>query len=181
VYYQIGIKALDPADGSYVPAYANTYYDVAGTVEVKHDLYPTLIPSQQVLACQFQTFFNADQTARAWNYYSGNLYASPQFKSNTALQTVAVYMTNYKGTVVIEGTLENNPNTFGNYAVISSKSYNGFSGIDYTNFNGLFSYIRVRYIPAINPVTQSNNIYNNTFAAQNLAYAGSVDQILYRS
>ena len=37
VYYKLGIKTID-STGSYVPAYANTYYGMAGTVEVKHDL-----------------------------------------------------------------------------------------------------------------------------------------------
>jgi len=168
-YYSIGFKTLD-VDGSYVAAYANTYYGVAGTVKVQHDLYATLLPSQEITS--FDVFYNADQGARRYEYYSGNLNASPQFKSNTALHTVAVYMTNYRGRVLIEGTLENDPTTFGNYAVISDKTYTVFSGIDYTNFNGIFSKIRIRYIPEKNPVTQRNN---------DTTYAGTVDRVLYRS
>ena len=80
-------------------------------------------------------------------------------------------MTKYKGDILIEGTLENSPSSFGNYAVISRKTYNGFTGIDYTNFNGVFSKIRIRYIPAKDPVTQRNN---------NTTYAGTVDQVLFR-
>jgi hypothetical protein len=170
-YYKIGIKALD-TDGSYAPAYANTYYEVAGTAEVKHDLYPTLVPSQEINRNQFDVYYNADISFRRYEYYSGNLDAAPQFKSNTALHTAAVYMTNYKGQVLIEGTLENDPATFGNYATISSHSYNGFSGIDYTNFNGIFSKVRIRYIPEKNPVSQQNN---------DIGYAGTVDRVLYRS
>lgn len=170
-YYKLGFVALD-SDGSYVPAYANTYYGMGATCEVRNDLYPSLQPSQQVLKRAFTYFFNADQSARWYEYYSGNLPANPQYKSNTALHTVAVYMSNYIGRVLIEGTLENSPTTFANYAVISDKSYNNFSGIDYTNFNGLFSKVRVRYIPAINPTTNENT---------GTSFAGSVDQVLYRS
>jgi hypothetical protein len=169
-YYQIGFKVLD-SDGSYAPAYANTYYDIAGTVEVKHDLYPTLVPSQEVNANQFIMYPNYDPMVRRYEWYSGNLNANPEFKSNTALHTVAIYMTNYIGNVLIEGTLENDPNSFGNYAIIQSNSYTGFSGIDYVNFNGIFSKVRIRYIPANDPVTN----YNNT------AYSGTVDKVLYRS
>ena len=170
-YYQIGFKALD-TDGSYVPAYANTYYDVAGTIQVKNDLYPTLVPSQEVDNNAFNEFYNRDTNAQQYEYYSGNLDATPQFKSNVALHTAAVYMTNYIGRVLIEGTLENDPSTFGNYALISDKTYTVFSGIDYTNFNGIFSKVRIRYIPAKNPVTGQNN---------DTAYAGTVDKVLYRS
>ena len=117
-------------------------------------------------------YYNADNGKQWYECYTGNLYAYPAFKSNEALHTMAVYMTNYKGTVIIEGTLENDPTSFGNYAIISTEVYNGFTGIDYKNFNGVFSNVRARYIPAKNPVTQQNN---------DTSYAGTVDKILYRS
>ena len=168
-FYRATIKALD-TDGSYVPTYANTYYGVGATIEVRHDVYPVLVPSQEV--DNFSVYYNADQDARRYEYYTGNLNAHPEYSSNVALHTAAVYMTNYKGSVIIEGTLENTPMDFGNYAVISTKTYNGFTGIDYTNFNGIFSKVRVRYIPAKNPISQENNDTN---------YAGTVDKVLYRS
>ena len=168
-YYKMGIKALD-SDGSYISTYANTYYGVGGTIEVLHDLFPTLLPSQEVKA--FSSYYNADSGFQQYEYYSGNLNANPQFKSNSALHTTAVYMTRYKGKILIEGTLENSPSTFGNYAVISTRTYSGFSGIDYFNFNGIFSKIRIRYIPEKEPISQLNN---------NTAYAGTVDRALYRS
>lgn len=169
VYYKMGIKVLEN-DGSYSPTYANTYYGVGGTLSVKHDLYPVMIPSQETTS--FSMFFNANQDAQWYEYYTGNLNAYPQFKSNTALHTAAVYMTRYKGRIIIEGTLENDPSTFGNYAVISDTAYTGYTGIAYTNFNGIFSKIRVRYIPDKNPVTQQNN---------DTAYRGTVNKVLYRS
>ena len=168
-FYKMGIKALD-SDGSYVPTYANTYYTVGATVEVRHDLYPTLVPSQEVT--KFSMYFNADESARQYEYYTGNLNAYPEFNSNTALHTAAVYMTRYKGRVIVEGTLETSPTTFGHYAIIKDTTYNGFTGIDYYNFNGVFSKIRVRYIPDKDPVTQENN---------NTVYSGTVDKVLYRS
>jgi hypothetical protein len=167
-YYKFGVKELD-ADGSWVPTYSNTYYGVSGTLQVKHDLYPTVVPSQGTTS--FNMYYNADVGFQQYEYYSGNLNAFPQFKSNTALHTTAVYMTKYKGRVLVEGTLENTPSSFGNYAVISDKTYNAFTGIDYINFNGVFSKVRVRYIPAKEPVTQQNN---------NTVYAGKVDKVLYR-
>jgi len=167
VDYKFGIKKLD-SDGSYVPVYANTYYGMGETVHVKHDLYPVLKPSQEVT--HFTTYYNA--TTQNYEYYTGNLYAYPEFNSNTALHTAAVYMTNYRGQVILEATLENDPATFGNYAIIDTITYNGFTGIDYFNFNGVFSKVRVRYIPEENPITQHNN---------DTAYAGTVDRVLYRS
>lgn len=168
-YYKMGVMALD-TDGSYVPTYANTYYGVGATIEVRHDLYPTLVPSQETKV--FSMYYNADQNALQYEYYTGNLNAYPEFKSNTALHTAAIYMTRYKGRVLVEGTLETSPTTFGHYAIIKDTTYNGFTGIDYYNFNGIFSKIRIRYIPEKEPVSQLNN---------NTAFAGTVDKVLYRS
>lgn len=168
-YYKMGVKALD-TDGSYVPTYANTYYGVGATIEVRNDLYPTLVPSQETTT--FSMYYNADQTALRYEYYTGNLNAYPEFKSNTALHTAAIYMTGYKGRVIVEGTLETSPTTFGQYAIIKDTTYNSFTGIDYYNFNGIFSKIRIRYIPAKEPVSQLNN---------NKVYAGTIDKVLYRS
>jgi hypothetical protein len=168
-YYKMGVKAVD-VDGSYTPTFANTYYGVGATIEVRHDLYPTLVPSQETV--KFSTYYNADQNAQRYEYYTGNLNAYPEFKANTALHTAAVYMTRYKGRVIVEGTLESNPGSFGHYAVIKDTTYTGFTGIDYYNFNGIFSKIRVRYIPEKEPVSQENN---------NTVYAGTVDKVLYRS
>lgn len=168
-YYKMGVKALD-ADGSYTPTFANTYYGVGATIEVRHDLYPTLIPSQETV--KFSMYYNADQGAQRYEYYTGNLNAYPEFKGNVALHTAAVYMTRYKGRVLVEGTLENDPGSFGNYAIIKDTTYTGFTGIDYYNFNGVFSKIRIRYIPEKEPVSQQNN---------NTVYAGTVDKVLYRS
>jgi hypothetical protein len=168
-YYKMGVKAVDK-DGSYTPTFANTYYGVGATIEVRHDLYPTLVPSQETT--KFSTYYNADQNAMQYEYYTGNLNAHPEFKGNAALHTAAIYMTRYKGRVIVEGTLESNPGSFGHYAIIKDTTYTGFTGIDYYNFNGVFSKIRVRYIPAKEPVSQQNN---------NTVYAGTVDKVLYRS
>lgn len=165
-YYTVSVKTLD-STGSYQPTYANTYYGVAGTVEVRQDIYPVLQPTISV--ANFQSYLN--YTTQLYEYYSGNLDADPQFKSNEALHTVAIYMTNFIGTVYIEGTLENDPGTFGNYARIWTLTYDNFSGIDYRNFNGIFSKIRVRYIPAANPISNENYLTD---------YAGTLDKILYR-
>jgi hypothetical protein len=159
------------ADGTYSQTYSNTYYDVAGVLEVKNDVYPLLKPSQEIT--NFQRNYNADLDKRQWEYDTGNLNSHPEFNSNVALHTVAYYMNSYKGQVIVEGTLENSPQpTYAHYANISTKSFNGYSGVDYINFNGIFNHIRVRYIPAKNPDTQQND---------DTEYAGTFDKVLYRS
>lgn len=170
-FYTLCVKAQD-TDGSFLPTYANTYYTAGATVEIKTQMYPALVPSQEITA--FTVTYNYDLDAQQYEYYSGNIHANPEFNSNSALHTMAVYMTNYRGIVLIEGTLENSPMDFGNYAIISQKTYNQFTGIDYTNFNGIFSKVRVRYIPSKNPATLHNG-------ENEVAYHGTVNKAIYRS
>ena len=81
-------------------------------------------------------------------------------------------MTNFRGTVYIQGTLNNQPDNTGFYHTIQTLTYNGFDGIDYVNFNGIYSYVRVQFVPATNPVDNSNDDPD---------YYGSLDKVLYRS
>ena len=160
--YQFTVKYQDPSDGTYLPTYSNTYYDVAGQIQVKQDAYPALQPSQEITA--FNQVYN--DSINAYQYFSGNVYAYPEYNSNTALHTMALYMTNYSGTVTIQGTLYNNPHSFGRYVNISTMTYNSYNGIDYLNFNGIFSYIRIMYQPTL-------DFMGNT--------TGTFDKALYRS
>jgi hypothetical protein len=165
--YQYSVKLQD-TDGTYLPAYANTYYGMAGTLHLSNDIYPVLQDSVQVTT--FTKTYNDD--IQLYEQKSGNIYASPEYNGNTALHTAAVYLTNYKGTVYIQGTLDNSPGSSGNYSTIVSKTYNGTSGIDYFNFNGVFTYIRILHIPAKGPLDSDND---------NPAFFGSLDKVLYRS
>lgn len=165
--YQYSVKLLG-SDGSYAPAYSNTYYGMAGTLHLSNDVNPVLKDSVSV------TTFNPvwNNGISLYENFSGNLYANPEFNGNSALHTVAVYMTAYKGTVYVEATLDNTPGSSGNYSVVSTLTYNGYTGISYANFNGVYSYIRIRHVPAQGPTDADN---------RNTAYSGTVDKVLYRS
>ena len=165
--YQYSVKLLG-SDGSYAPAYSNTYYGMAGTLHLSNDVNPVLKDSVSV------TTFNPvwNDGISLYENFSGNLYADPAFNGNSALHTVAIYMTAYKGTVYVEATLDNTPGSSGNYSVVSTLTYNGYTGIGYANFNGVYSYIRIRHVPARGPSDADN---------RNTAYSGTVDKVLYRS
>lgn len=166
--YTFSITYQDPTDGTFLPAYSNTYYGINGTIHVSDDIYPVLQPSQEITS--FIRRFDHDSLK--YEHTSGSIYAYPEYNGNSALHTMAVYMTNFKGVVNIQGTLSNQPDMAVTYSTIQSTTYNGFSGIDYANFNGVYSYVRIQFIPATNPVDQSND---------DPAYYGSLDKVLYRS
>jgi len=152
--YQYGIKVLD-SDNTYTPAYANTYYGMAGTIHLNNDINPVLKDS--IVVTTFNGIINS--STGNYEYYSGNLYANPEYNGNDALHTMQLYLTGYTGTIYIQGTLDNNPGSTGNYSTLETLTYSGQSGIKYQNFRGIYSYVRVKHIPT----------------------AGSLDKLLYRS
>lgn len=165
--YQYSVKLQD-SDGTYLPAYSNTYYGMNGTLHLNHDIHPVLQDSRTVTT--FVKTFN--DSIQKYEHKSGNIYANPEYNGNTALHTVAFYLTNYKGTVYIQATLDNTPDNSGNYSTIATREYNGTSGIDYVNFNGIYTYIRIMHVPAQGPTDPDND---------NPAFYGSFDKALYRS
>ena len=165
--YQYSVKLLD-TDGSYTPAYSNTYYGMNGTLHLSNDIFPVLKDSTSVTS--FDPTWN--DGISLYEFFSGNLYSSPEYNGNTALHTVAFYMTAYKGTIHVEGTMDNSPGASGNYSVIDSVTYTGYSGVDYINFNGVYSYIRIRHVPVKGPTSPDN---------RDTTYSGTLDKIFYRS
>ena len=165
--YQYSIKVLD-SDGSYKPTYANTYYGISGTLHLQNDAFPVLQDSTVIDS--FVKTYNDE--IQKYEHKSGNIYASPEYNSNTGLHTLAFYLTNYRGTIYVQGTLDNSPGTSGNYSNIETRTYNGTTGIDYLNFNGVYSYIRIMHVPAQGPTDSDND---------NPDYYGSFDKALYRS
>jgi hypothetical protein len=165
--YQYSVKLQD-TDGTYVPAYSNTYYGMAGTLHLSSDIYPVLQDSTTIST--FIMTYNDD--IQLYEYKSGNIYANPEYNGNSGLHTTALYLTAYKGTVYIQGTLDNSPGSSGNYSNIVTKTYNGFTGIDPINFKGVYTYIRIVHVPATAPAESNND---------NPSFFGSFDKALYRS
>jgi hypothetical protein len=164
--YTYSIKLMD-TDGTFTPAYSNTYYGMNGTIHLSNDVFPVLKDS--VVISKLNPTYN--DIFRVYEFKSGNIYAYPEFNGNTALHTVALYMTAYRGRVSIQGTLDNTPTGDDSYYEIDSRTYTGFTGIDYLNFNGVFTYIRIVHIPARAPAEPNNDNPN---------FFGSFDKALYR-
>lgn len=165
--YTYSVK-LRGTDGTYTAAYANTYYGMNGTLHLSTDVFPVLKDSTTVTS--FNPTFNA--STGKYEHKSGNIYAYPEFNGNTALHTMAFYMTNYKGAVYVQATLDNTPTGDSSYYTIESRAYDGYSGVDYINFNGVYTYVRIMHVPATAPAEYNNN---------NPDFFGSFDKIQYRS
>jgi len=166
--YQFVVKQLD-SDGSYMPTYANTYYGIAGTIQLLNDSRPVLQPSIEVE--DFQISYNPD--SQLYEYKTRALWAHPEYNSNSALHTAAFYMSGFKGTVLVQATLNNEADDLNKWSTVSTQTYTGFTGVDYINFNGVYSYIQIMVIPDKGPLDIDNR--------DNQTYRGTFDKLLYRS
>ena len=166
--YQFVIKSLDDT-GSYSPAYSNTYYGIAGTLHLQSDAFPVLQPSVEVST--FQRSFNS--AIDLYEFKSRAVYANPEYNSNSGLHTMAFYMSGFKGTVYVKATLNNDPDYLGSYSTIITKEYDGYTGIDTVNFNGVYSWVQVWHVPGLGPTETDNS--------ENYEYRGTFDKFLYRS
>ena len=202
-FYTFSVTALD-ADSTYTPAYSNTYYGVNGTLEVRSDVRPVLKPSNEVES--WWMFRNTDPGVLRYEFFSGNIPANAGFHSNEALHTVALYMTGYTGTVIVQGCLDNtpsgagsadrgyaeirdltSPNTGDSWAILNELTYDGFTGIDYVNFTGNWTYIQIKWVPdaqniagALQNFMDSSNP-NNPTPGHEYFPSGRLDKALYRS
>ncbi len=165
--YQYTVKLID-SDGTFLPTYSNTYYGMAGVLHLSNEIYPVLKDSTEIST--FNITYNDE--IQKYEHKSGNIYANPEFNGNNALHTMALYLTNYRGTVYVQGTLDNTPDSSGNYSTIATREYDNETGVKFINFNGVYTYIRIIHVPASAP-GESNN--------DNPDYYGSFDKALYRS
>lgn len=184
-FYQFTVAHLG-SDGSYEPTYSNTYYGTSGRIELRQDSFPLLRASQQVLNVTFEADkqYNFDQ--QQYEFYSGNLSASPEYNGNSALHTMAFYLNRFKGTIKIQGTQNNSPQPFNGWATIQTLTYTrNTTAVNYANFQGVWSWVRVIHIPEkagaynnlnyVGPSVQINPTPGTAFYPN-----GKIDKLLYR-
>lgn len=190
--YTFSITALD-TDGSYVPTYANTYYGVNGTAEIREDVEPFLTESFSTDAFNWDRDTPIDRQGvpqmNWWTFSSGTIEVNPALNTNVGLHTFAFYLTKFKGHIDVYGTLENTPSGQGNgnesYALLQSIPYSkNFTGVDYLNISGNYTNFKVKYVPDADGSGANwygASIPGNPVPGQPYWPNGKIDKILFRS
>jgi hypothetical protein len=190
--YTFSITALD-TDGSYVPTYANTYYGVNGTAEIREDVEPFLTESFLTDAFNWYRDTPLDRQGMPqmnwWTFSSGTIEVNPALNTNVGLHTFAFYLTNFKGHIDVYGTLENTPSGQGNgnesYALLESIPYSkNFTGVDYLNISGNYTNFKVKYVPDADGSGANwygAGVPGNPITGQQYWPNGKIDKILFRS
>jgi len=132
--------------GIKTPLYGDSQYGALGLLEVIANVYGDVVPTEII------TTFNVIDTAKI----SSVIDAKPELNANSALHTFAFYGTAYSGTLVIQGSMDENSNG-NNWIDLETLSLTN-SDISYKNVNGIWSWFRIKHIPV----------------------SGTIDKVLYR-
>ena len=105
----------DNGDGTFTPAYSNTYYNITGEVEVMEDGFPVGFPVQTVNSKQLENGqeYDRDVMDMGYMFFSGWYRPFPNAMTISTPQSAVFALNNFVGTITVEGTLDNNPSPAG--------------------------------------------------------------------
>lgn len=106
--YKFIVKSANN-DGTFTPAYSNTYYGISGDIELVEDGFPVGFPVQEIKLDQLEAGvqYNNDPNNMGHVFVSDWLRPFPNAMTTSTPQTVTISMANFKGTITIQGTLDN--------------------------------------------------------------------------
>lgn len=190
--YKFIIKKSN-TDGTYTPAYADTYYGITGEVEIVEDGFPIGYPIQTVELEQLETSKQYDRSIQSMGYtfFSGWLRPVVRSVTGATTSTALITLASFKGTITVEGTLDNTPSPAGQantqvFAVAGTATTYTTSTVSHgtieLNWSGAYTAIRFKVRPAndnlgVNYYPTGNPVGTNT----NKFPSGFVDQIQYIS
>jgi len=163
-FYKFSVTRTVNGAGNY-PTYANTYYEVAGTMEIVDTAYASFSVSEELPNTDFTRPLTSDFYSvggQVTEYYSSIVNARPEWKRNNPLHTIAYYTTGYTGDIVIQATQESQPDSGTSWVDLQTISLSNATGVDYVNLTGVYQNLRLYHLP------DSLN-------------AGTVDKVLVRS
>ena len=183
----------DPLRPSYTPAYSNTYYGITGDIEIAEDGFAIGYPIQTVTMQQLETAKDYDRDPADPGYVFVSPWLKPVERSTTnpTTSTAKITLASFKGTITVEGTLDNNPSGAG-HANAQVFKVDGTAtvftatvvteGIQTIEWHGPWTAIRFKVKPAKGSF--SSNYYPTGWPVgsnSNKFPSGFIDQIQYIS
>lgn len=138
-YLSYAIYLLD-SEHREVITYTNSHFGNNGVIYVSTDAFPEVKPSREI-----STFLKVGAFEEQDQFWISEVsYANPEENDNEGLHTVAIYTSEYTGSIVIQGTLENQVTGTTKWADLISVDLDNESEPVSVNFFGIFSYIRFK-------------------------------------
>ena len=186
--YKFVVKQ-DNGDGTFTPAYSNTYYGITGDVEVVEDGFAIGYPIQTIGVDKLVTGKEYDRNPNQMGYVFVSEWVRPMERPTTQPTTSTAFVTlaSFKGEVTVEATLDLDPSGAGHanaqvFTVTNYVSTTPTQGVIQLTWNGPYTAVRFKvrpitdnfgsnYYPSGNPIGSNTNKYPSGF----------VDQIQYIS
>lgn len=128
---------------SRIPMYVGSQYDVLGTLDILGDVLGTVEPSVVVDKFSYTNpFTTGDETPRF--FISSIIDAKPTIYKGSSLHTFQFYQTNYQGSVMIQGSIDDQGATPSHWSDIVSVDV---VNEPYKNIVGKWNWFRIKHIP----------------------------------
>ena len=186
--YKFVIKR-DNGDGTYTPAYSNTYYGITGDLEVVSDGFPTGFPIQTVDMKTLETGKDYDRTfgSMGFIFRTGWLRPVVRATSTATNSTAAITLAGFVGTITVEGTLDNSPSPAGQanaqtFEITTYSTDTATTEIIELDCGSGYTAVRFKVKPAPGPL--GTNYYPTGYpigSQTNKFPSGFIDNILYFS
>ena len=186
--YKFVIKR-DNGDGTYTPAYSNTYYGITGDLEVVSDGFPTGFPIQTVDMKTLETGKDYDRTfgSMGFIFRTGWLRPVVRATSTATNSTAAITLAGFVGTITVEGTLDNSPSPAGqanaqSFEITTYTTATATTEIINIDCGSGYTAVRFKVKPAPGPL--GTNYYPTGYpigSQTNKFPSGFIDNILYFS
>jgi hypothetical protein len=149
------VDSTDYKVTSRMAMYMDSQYDTLGTIEVLGDVLGEVTPSVTVDKFEYINPFTAG-SEDSKIYISSIIDTNPTFNSAGTLHTFQFYSSNYRGTVTIQGSLDEQGATPHNWVDISTVD---LTTQRYKNITGKYNWFRIKHLP-----TQSSSTATFTIA-----------------
>ena len=186
--YKFVVKK-DNGDGTYTPAYSNTYYGITGDLEVVSDGFPTGYPIQTVDMKTLETGKEYDRTfgSMGFVFRTGWLRPVVRATSTATNSTAVITLAGFVGTITVEGTLDNSPSPAGQanaqtFEITTYSTDTATTEIIELDCGSGYTAVRFKVKPAPGPL--GTNYYPTGYpigSQTNKFPSGFIDNIIYSS
>lgn len=149
------VDSTDYKVTSRIAMYMDSQYDTLGTIEVLGDVLGEVTPSVSIDKFEYVNPFTTGGDDSKF-FISSIVDAKPTFNSAGTLHTFQFYSSNYRGTVTIQGSLDEQGATPHKWVDISTVD---LTTQRYKNITGKYNWFRIKHLP-----TQSSSTVTFTIA-----------------
>jgi hypothetical protein len=139
------IDSTDYEVTSRMPLYVDSQYDTLGTLEILGDIYGEITNSLVIDTFNYTNPFTQGDSTPSW-FESAIINANSKTTGNT-LHTFQFYSTNYTGSVMIQGNVDNQGATPRESKWVDIESVD-LTTTSYKNIQGKWNWLRIKHIPS---------------------------------